>query len=165
MNENTTIGGTGYITLAHLNSESTIGDMVKCDLEDFGYLSRFKWCLDGNGYAHGTVNGELKKMHQIIMGKPLDHINRNKLDNRKCNLRKCTKKQNMANSKLSKRNNSGYRGVILLANGKWNSYIRKDGKRKHIGNYEIKEDAAKAYDEISREIFGEFAYQNFPTTR
>lgn len=73
-----------------------------------------------------------------------DHINHNKLDNRRCNLRYLTKHANSINTKLSKANKSGVKGVRMLKNGKWHAYIFFNGKSKHLGFFENKEDAVNA---------------------
>ena len=106
-------------------------------------------------------------MHRFIM-KPksneyVDHINGDKLDNRKENLRICTKKENQRNQKVRKDNTSGYKGVALMAGKYWRAYITSGGSRqKHLGNFKTKEEAARAYDEKAKEYFGEFARLNFP---
>ncbi len=91
----------------------------------------------------------------------VDHINHNTLDNRKCNLRKCTKQQNNFNRVVSRNNLSGYKGVYWSkVDNKWRSSIRFNGKSYHLGSFENKIKAAKSYNKKAKELFGEFAYLN-----
>jgi hypothetical protein len=88
----------------------------------------------------------------------LDHINGDSLDNRINNLRLATEGQNLANSRIAKNNRSGVKGVCWRRDiGKWSAQIRKDGKLKHIGLFATIDEAATAYEEKAKELFGEFA--------
>ena len=85
------------------------------------------------------------------------------LDCRKSNLRICDNSQNHANRKAQANNTSGYKGVGWdLFNKKWVAQIMVNQKNKKIGRYDVKEDAARAYDKAAIEYFGEFARLNFP---
>lgn len=103
-------------------------------------------------YVHGTF--PKKGMH-------VDHINRDKLDNRIANLRVATYAQNMRNAKKRSDNSSGYKGV-RNQNQKFTATIWKDGSPIHIGVFETKEQAARAYDDAAKVHHGEFASLNFP---
>jgi len=93
----------------------------------------------------------------------VDHINGNPLDNRRENLRICTRAQNTCNRKAVVNSKSGYKGVTKKnSSRKWIPEIRKDGKKLYLGSYNTPEEAAKAYDKAAKEIFGEFAKLNFP---
>jgi len=104
-------------------------------------------------------------MHILItgykIGRRVDHINGNGLDNRRSNLRIATSQQNNRNRKICNLNTSGFKGVRLDRN-KWRADIRIDGKRKNLGRFVNPEAAAAAYDEAARKYFGEFATLNFP---
>jgi hypothetical protein len=92
----------------------------------------------------------------------VDHINGNGLDNRKSNLRICTHQQNCENSRKRKKSFSKYKGVYWSKNAKkWVAQITIDGKSKHLGYFELEEDAAAAYDKAAVKYFGEFACLNF----
>src|SRR3990167_164487 len=94
------------------------------DDEDFKELNQSKWLCDSSGYAGRDVGGRKNKkrilMHRLLNNTPkgfhTDHINRDKLDNRKENLRTTTCSQNILNSKLSKKNTSGHKGVEWYKN-------------------------------------------------
>lgn len=86
-----------------------------------------------------------------------DHISRDRLDNRRSNLRWATKKQNGANMQ-PRPNSSGYRGVSRRGTRKkFQAIITL-----HLGTFDTAEEAARAYDAKAREIWGEFATLNFP---
>jgi hypothetical protein len=146
------------------------GSSVMVDDEDYEWLTNWKWSAHGEGYAmRGEHIGNRKykyfTMHREIVGAKkgdiVDHINGNKLDNRKENLRIANRSQNATNSKHRK-NESGYRGVCKdKRRGLWKSEIRiGDGKRKFLGYYEDKIEAAKAYNEAAISYHGEFAKLN-----
>ena len=87
----------------------------------------------------------------------LDHINRNVLDNRKSNLRLCTPSENNAN-RMMRIGKEGFRGVRKQkGRNKWQASIQKNGKKIFIGSFSNKEEAAKAYNDYSLKLFGEFS--------
>ena len=123
------------------------------------------WYLDSNGYPM-TYTGRSKTLHKNLLGKQqkgyvIDHINRNKLDNRLENLRVITARENSYNRTKSTTSNNKYKGVIKR-NNKYIASITKDGIRKEIGGFNTEEDAAKTYDLMAQELFGEFSGLNFP---
>lgn len=143
------------------------------DDEDFEELSKYNWYLTSVGYAaRGKWNKDKERsdvllMHRQLMsfptGKLVDHINMEKLDNRKCNLRIATKSENMRNSPKRSSNTSGYKGVVFVKHiKKWKAEITLNYKNTHIGVYQTREEAAKAYDAKAVELFGEYAQLNFP---
>lgn len=104
-------------------------------------------------------------MHREIIDEKenehVDHINGNKKDNRKSNLRIATSSQNSRNIGLRKNNTTGYKGVIYeKKRDKWRAEIKKDYKSIFLGYFDTKEDAAKAYNEASMKYHGEFANLN-----
>jgi|SRR5699024_12026504 len=106
-----------------------------------------------------------ERMHRVIMNPPegmyVDHINNNKLDNRKSNLRLCTHMQNRHNSVANINNTSGYKGVFWHNQAKkWRVQITTRGKTHSFGLYHDKHEAAKAYNEAAKDLYGEFAYLN-----
>lgn len=149
----------------------TNGKSAIVDDEDYEWASKHKWQYDAhNGYAirGHRQNGKrtTRKMHREIMkadvGIEVDHINGDKLDNRKSNLRLCGRSSNMANMKLKINNQSGYKGVSWSSRGnKWQVHIMVDNKSIYLGMYSDKEEAARAYDNAARKYFGEFAKTNF----
>src|SRR5579863_1550584 len=106
-------------------------------------------------------------MHREIM-KPskdeeVDHINHDKLDNRRENLRVCTGSQNQCNRRRKLKNTSGYKGVCWYrSKNRWKAALNIKGKCVWTGLFKNKEEAAHAYDEAAKLHHGEFAYLNFP---
>lgn len=94
----------------------------------------------------------------MLLGSKYDHVNKNKLDNRKSNLRVATHQENCRNRPKQTNNTSGVTGVGLTA-GKWYARIWIDGKLKHLGLFENKEDAIKARLNAEATYFGAFAPQ------
>ncbi len=140
------------------------------DDRNFEYLNQFKWTYDAYGYAVRRFMRNGKRttifMHNLIIDIPKgylpDHINGNRIDNRKENLRIANYKQNNQNRRLGKNNTSGYKGVSWsrLGKGYWKAYIKQDKKSKFLGNFKTKEEAALAYNEAAKKYFGEFAWLN-----
>lgn len=105
-------------------------------------------------------------MHRLLIYVPpgfeVDHINRNGLDNRRANLRTCTKSENAANrEKVGGDTSSKYKGVHRRADsGKWMARIKVNGRRRSLGCFYSEEEAALAYNVAATEEFGEFARVN-----
>lgn len=119
-------------------------------------------------YATATVNGVRNNfaIHQIIMRPPAgmytDHINGDRLDNRRSNLRFVTPGQNRTNSAAKRTNASGYKGVVRSQfDDRWVAKIYPDSKPLVIGYFDNPVDAARAYDSKAKELYGEFARTNF----
>jgi len=147
----------------------TQGKLAIVDADDYDWLSKYKWYgarAGGKFYACRSIKQRTIGMHREIMGEPkgmfIDHRDGNSLNNRKSNLRICTPAQNVLNRGCMG-GSSGYKGVSSLKKlNKWKAEITFKGRRIHIGHFEDEIDAAKAYDKKAKELFGEFAYLNFP---
>ena len=137
---------------------------------------------------YATSGGRRKSVHRVVMDAPkgmdVDHINGNGLDNRKENLRLCTRSQNMMNQRLKSHSTSGYKGVQYTPTQRRKYTSKKtgittvhesklskpyraylgDGKGGHLlgGYHATAEEAAKARDLLAVELHGEFVYLNFP---
>lgn len=120
------------------------------------------WYVDVRGYAvrnYFLPNGRktIQYMHRLLMETPVgmhtDHINGNKLDNRRTNLRVCTPSQNILNSKLSKSNNSGVKGVSRSRN-RWKARIMINRKDITIGYFSDLADAIGARVTAYEEYYG-----------
>jgi hypothetical protein len=119
-----------------------------------------------DGYRVIKIDGKVYKEHRLAWLymynsfpiKYIDHINGNRTDNRICNLREATCSENTINSKISNRNNSGYKGVSKSGN-KWRAYIMVDSKSFYLGTFKQPELAHEAYKEASLKYHG--AFSNF----
>jgi len=150
---------------------TTKGFTALVDNEDYPILSRYKWYAHSNKRGHvyprtwTGKGGQRMFMHAMILGEYkgiVDHINGNGLDNRKANLRIATYSENGANRRISKKNNtSGFKGVSWYKpHKKWRAGICFDGKCKHLGYFDSKEEAAEAYNKAAKGVFGRFALLN-----
>lgn len=155
----------------------TQGKVAIVDDRDYRWLSQYKWHAQKSGKRPGlyyavrsaTINNHRKtiQMHREIMNPPddleIDHRNNNALDNRRLNMRTCTRAQNMANSRAQKGKSSAFKGVSFHKDyRKWRVIITHLGKNLHLGFFRNQVRAAKAYDDKAKELFGEFAHPNFP---
>jgi len=137
------------------------------DWADYADLSSDLWHFSGGKYASRKgSDGKRLWMHKVIMGGPpgveVDHINGDKLDNRRSNLRLCDDAQ-QAHNRVSVGGVSRFKGVTWEKHlGKWRARIVYMHKRRSLGIFGNEEEAAKAYDRAAKELFGEFAKLNFP---
>lgn len=137
-------------------------------------LDSFKWSAQvhkrGKVYAQGGKEGWTITIHRLItgakQGEQVDHIDGDGLNNLDDNLRIATRQQNRANSRKSRTNTSGFKGVSWSKSSKkWMAQIVVDGKRHYLGVFEHKERAAKAHDRAALHHHGEFAGLNFEHLR
>lgn len=130
------------------------------DLDDVKKCKQYKWVFKNDSGYVSNINF-VGYIHRFIMDCPndlvVDHINGNKLDNRKSNLRICTQEQNHLNHKNYATNNSGYPGVgwYKKAN-KWRARIQIQGNEIHLGLFESLDDAIQARQQAEIEYFGDF---------
>ena len=132
------------------------------DKEDLELASQYTWHVNKKGYCMARDGDTMVLLHRLLMGSPkssIDHKNRDKTDNRKKNLRVCSQSQNLVNRGMLSNNTSGYRGVSK-SHGKWTSMLGVDGKNIYLGTFEDIVDAAKAYNDKAKELYGEFAELN-----
>lgn len=152
--------------------ELTQDRVTMVDDEDFEMVSKSKWHCNG-GYAVRTHEGTKLRLHRFLLGFvpgdgiQVDHINGDRLDNRRVNLRVCSNAENMRNRGKNVNNTSGFKGVVLMTDKSlkkpWQAQIMTDGKYRYLGVFATKEAAALAYNTAARELHGEFAKLNFET--
>lgn len=155
--------------------ELTQGQVSIVDDEDYERISKFVWCAlkhhTGKYYAARTDvsnNRKTVRLHRFIMGicddkdKVIDHINHDPLDNRKVNLRVCTRQENAKNRTSEKGSTSKYLGVHKTKKeGKFIARIGSGENRKYLGFFSCEIEAAKAYDTAAKQIHKGFANLNF----
>lgn len=124
---------------------------IKIDKDDINKIKQYRWYLDGGGYAVNKSSKKILFLHRLVLGSKkgfiTDHINRNKLDNRKKNLRFVNYHQNSMN-RMGNKN-------IYFHRGKWKAMIGFNGKQKYLGRFINKKDAIKARNKA------ELIYWNF----
>lgn len=146
------------------------------DDSDYQRVSSFNWCIHADGYAINKIpigpspkNGRENRsvdtlMHRLILGAKkgeiVDHINGNRLDNRKENLRLVNRFQHRWNSGKRSDNASGYVGVHKYSSGyrpnPWVAQITYKKKKMHLGYFKTPEEASRVYQEKAIEFFGEY---------
>ena len=137
------------------------GFEVLFDEEDREIIEQHKWHIAKNRYVTAWGNGSIILLHRLIAltpaGLSTDHANGNPLDNRRCNLRVCTRSQNLHNRAVSKNKTScAYKGVYKQRD-RWRVQIRINGKKIHVGMYDTPEDARDAYLKEEIRAYGEFS--------
>lgn len=150
--------------------ELTKGKFALVDDGDYEMLMKWCWYFTSTGYAAnkgGVDRGRIVYMHRYIVDCPegmvVDHIDGDKLNNHRGNLRIVTASQNLMNTKrLRKGAKSVFKGVSAASTkGKWRAYIKAYGKYEHLGHFNTEEEAAIAYDAAALKYFGEYASLNF----
>lgn len=141
------------------------GKTFKISTEDESILVNY-WSVDCAGYVHrGWRNNYVRtqvRMHRVLIPNTeiVDHINGDKADNRRENIRACTRRENNLNS--VKKKITGYKGVKMdKRNGRYRASITSNGKRLFLGSFATEIEAAFKYDEAARKHHGEFARGNF----
>lgn len=130
------------------------------DLSDAYVAFKRRWFLGDNGYAYARHNGRTMPMHRVLLwgqigsGRVVDHINRNKLDNRRANLRIVTPQRNGQNTGgrstwRGRPASSSYRGVVWRERDKkWRAVARYAGKQYNLGAYDVELDAARVVQQF-----------------
>jgi len=136
------------------------------DAADYEWLNKYRWSFC-NGYAARYAKGKPIYMHRQIMNTPedkvVDHIDRNRLNDCRSNLRNCTMPENTRNRTKCIGSSSRFWGVSYCKRSqRYSSGIRFAGKSLWLGYYDDEVAAARAYDRKAVELFGEFARLNFP---
>jgi len=149
----------------------TQGKFALVDDEDYERVINIKWHYN-HGYAMRSVPGprgyKKQGMHRLILNAPtdklVDHINMDRLDNQKNNLRLCSYSQNRLNSKLNSNNSTGFKGVTYKKRRRkkpWEASAHSfmDGYL-YLGSYKTREEAAKAYNTVVTQLDSEFYILN-----
>lgn len=139
------------------------------DDEDYELLAKNKWADDRRGYAIRAVRKDdgtrtTVKMHRLLLnakpGEIVDHINGNPSDNRKSNLRIVSDAANARNSRKYSTNTTGYKGVAPHTKGRFTAQITVNYRKIHLGVFEDKVEAARAYNVAAVKYFGKYAKLN-----
>lgn len=142
------------------------GGRALVDNSDYEGVILYKWYLDKRGYPITNIRPNGKKrsisIHLFLLGHArglhIDHMDGNKLNNQRYNLRRCTVSQNAMNRKINVNNKSGFRGVSWIeSRNKWDVRICKDSKIIRCGRFLLLADAVEASISARKKYHGEFA--------
>lgn len=148
-----------------LRGQRGTGKFALVDAEDLERVSSTFWTLHIKGYVVNTKRVNSTTLHRFVLNAPkgsqIDHINGDKLDNRKQNLRFCSDSQNRFNTPRYRNNTSGYKGVSWdKEKKKWKAQIAHFKKHVFIGRFNSAIEAARAYDVAAMRLHGPFAKTN-----
>jgi hypothetical protein len=145
------------------SSSKTELNLILVDPQDAHFLSEYKWYLNAQGYVARCEKRKYISLHRTILGLSdrhvyVDHINGNRLDNRRANLRTCSHAENLRNRGKPTSNTSGFKGVSFhKRSGKWRADIKVDYKAVWLGLYDTSLQAHEAYKEAAARLHGGFA--------
>lgn len=158
------VNNLGNGTTELLTSKS---ETILIDSEDYDKVKDYCWSRGAVGYAVARDSDidAPSLMHRLIMNpckdEVVDHMNHNKLDNRKKNLRLCEQRHNARNTVTPSDNTSGHKGVYWnKEKRKWNVKIGYENKSIDYGYFDSIEEAIKKRAEVEEFYFGEFSYKN-----
>jgi hypothetical protein len=145
----------------------TKGKFAIVDAADYPALSKYKWFAQevaGGFYAARHEAGKTILMHRQIMQPPpgmvVDHIDGNRANNSRVNLRVCTQRHNVCNSRPHG-GRSGFKGVTPHRD-KWDSKFSYRGETYRAGVFDDPVEAARARDLLAVDVLGEYAWLNLP---
>lgn len=131
------------------------------------YAQKVAGGTDASGYFMVKLLGKKRLAHRILFemangpipeGLEIDHVDRNKDNNSRINLRLATRSENNRNCGMRSNNTSCSKGVYWhKATGKWMAYINHNGRRIHLGLFRVFEEAVAARRDAELKYFGEFA--------
>lgn len=143
----------GYVSFSVVNSEN----MAMCDIKDWEQVKGKRWALGTNGYPMARIDNRKVPLHSFLMpkhfGYVIDHINGNRLDNRRENLRYASLRVNAINQLGRKYTITGHKGIEKRRSGRYAPYISFDGKKLCLGTYDTLEEAIVVRKEAEEKYY------------
>jgi hypothetical protein len=141
------------------------GEVYLLDSADIPRVARYVWSIKGRGYMTALVQQKERFLHNYLLenyetGLYVDHINRDKLDNRRSNFRLCSMQQNSFNQGIPSTNSSGIKGAQQQKSGRWNARICFCQRNISLGAYDDPYEAGAAYDLGNRLLFDQYSWTN-----
>lgn len=157
------IGSDGDAYMPLLNKDRQVQGYARIDLADLEWARQWRWCMARGGYAArsggAAMGGSRTLMHRELMGltredkREVDHINRDRLDNRRSNLRVTDHRGNCQNTSAQKGSTSKYRGVSWSTRHRcWVATVKVGGRSTTLGYFKNEEDAAACAISGRREL-------------
>jgi hypothetical protein len=152
--------------IVHVTARGNERCVLFVDAADYEWLRQYNWTMR-SGYATRHENGKVIFMHREIMqappGKCVDHYDGCRQNNFRSNLRFCDRKENLRNRPRHMNSHSQFKGVSYCkCCRKWHARVSCEGEYFRSPLFADEADAARAYDRFAVELFGAFAYVNFP---
>lgn len=134
------------------------------DIADLPLVQGRRWRAEkkkaGHWYAYTQINDKPVAMHRVLLAPPdgahVDHIDNDGLNNRRLNLRPCSRAENMANVKVNRRNKLGVKGVWIVGK-RYRAVITPNGRPINLGTFATVEEASAAYAAAAKAAWGDFA--------
>jgi len=148
-----------YVVMTVFNKKAEIVGYTKLDASDYEKVKNVKW-YKRQKYVMGSIGEKKVFLHRFIMDTPddmfTDHINGDVLDNRKCNLRICTKAENTRN----RANRKNVAGIKLVPSGRYSAVITVQYKVIYLGTFDTEKEAVQARIDAEIKYFGEYRASN-----
>lgn len=164
----------GTYSIIEIDSETFGLHTFMIDIDDIEKCGNHQWSVFNGGrtgykgkmfYAMTTINNKGVLLHRFLLNVKkefvVDHVNGDTHDNRKQNLRICSKKLNCQNRRhVNKNNTSGHKGVTWnKITNCWMAYIHIDNKFKNLGYFNDIKEAIEARKNAEIEVYGEYRSQ------
>lgn len=147
--------GVGYIPTSDAQT-------FMVDESDVPLVAQYNWCVGVNGVPRASVNGKMTTIHKLLnpTWRECDHVSTDQLDNRRSNLRECSRRENVCNRRKASVGaySSRFKGVSLdRRRGRFTASITYEGKCHYLGSFVTEEEAHKAYAAAATKYHGAFA--------
>ena len=159
----------GYKIELYAPNTLTVIDYVEISKEDYDKCSKVFWTKSQYGYARGYYKGKMILLHKYITNTDssviLDHIDRNKLNCNRDNLRVVTKSINSFNRDPQANSTTGCSGVSFdNRKQKYRAYIKHNGRQRFLGYYDTLAQAVSVRNNAIQALFSLLGIEDIPCT-